>query len=997
MVISRCTSSTKPSSCSIRIRTVSCNTHHCPVNGGWSSYGSWINSGTCSKTCGGGSQRQIQSRTCTQPAPAYGGAQCGGNGTQQKSVPCNTNPCPVNGGWTSFGSWRNSGTCSKTCGGGSQQQVQTRTCTQPAPAYGGAQCSGGSSQQKSVECNTDPCPVNGGWTSYGPWVNSGPCSKTCGGGSQQQVQTRTCTQPVPAYGGAQCNGSSSQQRHVECNTDPCPVNGGWTSYGSWSNSGPCSKTCGGGSQQQIRTRTCTQPAPAYGGAECTGSDSQQRPVDCNVHECPAQRQIQSRTCTQPAPAYGGAQCGGNGTQQKSVPCNTNPCPVNGGWTSFGSWRNSGTCSKTCGGGSQQQVQTRTCTQPAPAYGGAQCSGGSSQQKSVELNGGWTSYGPWVNSGPCSKTCGGGSQQQVQTRTCTQPVPAYGGAQCNGSSSQQRHVECNTDPCPVNGGWTSYGSWSNSGPCSKTCGGGSQQQIRTRTCTQPAPAYGGAECTGSDSQQRPVDCNVHECPVNGGWSDFGDWGDITDCSTTCGGGEGIKTRHRTCTNPAPLYGGTECEGDTSEEKSVDCAPVPCPINGGWSEYSKWLYTNDCSVSCGTGTRSQLRTRTCTNPTPQFGGEECEGNYNETLEEECTFDPCPVDGGWNDWGNWTVNGKCSTTCGTGEQIYTRIRKCNNPEPAFGGLRCEGKSLQQKSEICGTDPCPIDGNWNEWQDWAPLGKCSKSCGAGFIKETRTRVCDNPEPQYGGEDCWGDSTERRQVECFNTPCPVNGDWSVWTDWEIDGLCSVTCGKGEIPEKRTRTCTNPRPMYNGEECQGDSIQRRTGSCNESSCPVNGDWSVWTDWETDGLCSVTCGNGEIPEKRTRTCTNPRPMYNGEECQGDSKQRRTGSCNKSSCPGLCDVDGYTFASEQDFTKYFVCQGGRAVLSDCAYKQRWNEETRNCVQICPSFFSSTFAHPNDCRRYVQCMWGFSIILMCPSGTAFDVATNRCIHEAQVTTCN
>ncbi|KAK6176120.1 hypothetical protein SNE40_014463 [Patella caerulea] len=726
------------------------------------------------------------------------------------------------------------------------------------------------------------------------WVVDSSCTKSCGGGTiQQKMVISRCTSS------SKPSSCSIRIRTVSCNTHHCPVNGGWSSYGSWINSGSCTKTCGGGSQRQIHRRTCTQPAPDYGGAECAGSSS----------------------------------------QQKSVPCNTNPCPVNGGWTSFGSWRNSGTCSKTCGGGSQQQVQTRTCTQPVPAYGGAQCSGGSSQQKFIEcnadpcpVNGGWTSYGSWRNSAPCSKTCGRGSQQQIRTRTCSQPAPAYGGAECTGSDSQQRSVDCNAHECPVEGGWSSFSEWASTGTCTVSCGFGQQNQTRTRTCSDPTPAHGGADCEGSEAETQIVDCNPGPCPVNGGWSDFGDWGDITDCSRTCGGGEGIRTRHRACTNPAPLYDGAECEGDTSEETSVDCAPDPCPINGGWSEYSKWLYTTDCSVSCGTGTRSKLHIRTCTNPAPQFGGEECEGKYNETLEDECTFDPCPVDGGWSDWGNWTSNGKCTTTCGTGEQIYTRIRKCNNPEPAFGGVKCEGKSLKQKSEICGTDPCPIDGNWSEWQDWSPVGKCSKTCGTGLINETRTRGCNNPEPQYGGEECWGDSTERRQVECINTPCPVNGNWSVWTDWETDGLCSVTCGDGEIPEKRTRTCNNPRPMYGGEACQGDSTQRRSVSCSENSCP----------------------------------------------------------------GLCDVDGYTFAYEQDFAKYFACQGGRAVLSNCPYGNRWNEETKNCVKICPSFFSRMFAHPNDCHRYVECMWGFSIMLMCPSGTAFDAVTNRCIHEAQVTTC-
>lgn len=57
----------------------------------------------------------------------------------------------VDGVWVTWGSW---GTCTVTCGGGSQ--TRSRTCTNPAPQYGGAACpgSGGSSQA----CNTQHCP-----------------------------------------------------------------------------------------------------------------------------------------------------------------------------------------------------------------------------------------------------------------------------------------------------------------------------------------------------------------------------------------------------------------------------------------------------------------------------------------------------------------------------------------------------------------------------------------------------------------------------------------------------------------------------------------------------------------------------------------------------------------------------------------------------------------------------------------------------------------------
>ena len=58
-----------------------------PVDGGWSSWGDW---GQCSATCGAGVQERT--RTCTNPPPSNGGAQC--LGTNKETQDCNNGPCP---------------------------------------------------------------------------------------------------------------------------------------------------------------------------------------------------------------------------------------------------------------------------------------------------------------------------------------------------------------------------------------------------------------------------------------------------------------------------------------------------------------------------------------------------------------------------------------------------------------------------------------------------------------------------------------------------------------------------------------------------------------------------------------------------------------------------------------------------------------------------------------------------------------------------------------
>ena len=57
-----------------------------------------------------------------------------------------------------------------------------------------------------------------------------------------------------------------------------------------------------------------------------------------------------------------------------------------------------------------------------------------------VDGGWDD---WTNWDTCSVTCGGGSQNR--SRTCTNPVPQYGGADCVGFDGENQ--DCNTHNCP----------------------------------------------------------------------------------------------------------------------------------------------------------------------------------------------------------------------------------------------------------------------------------------------------------------------------------------------------------------------------------------------------------------------------------------------------------------------------------------------------------------------------------------------------------------------
>ena len=62
---------------------------------------------------------------------------------------------------------------------------------------------------------------------------------------------------------------------------------------------------------------------------------------------------------------------------------------------------------------------------------------------------------------------------------------------------------------------------------------------------------------------------YECAIDGSWNDFGAW---SECSAACGGG--FQTRTRTCSNPAPAYGGADCNGQSKQEQACNvqaCKP------------------------------------------------------------------------------------------------------------------------------------------------------------------------------------------------------------------------------------------------------------------------------------------------------------------------------------------------------------------------------------------------------------------------------------------
>ncbi|CAH3183147.1 unnamed protein product, partial [Porites lobata] len=288
----------------LRLEFYGCKT----TNGGYSQWSSWSQ---CSSSCGIG--EHSRTRTCTNPPPGPGGADCSGLGPNKDTQQCSNNNCPADlfrmtsprPYWSYKPIKQRLGCCccfccsNKSWGGSTLflcrccsnkfdlPPIITRFC-RPKKAITLTGLIPPATQAKKKDrlnlfhgnfyyyCYYLFISVNGGYSDWGPYSQ---CSKTCGGGEQKR--TRTCTNPAPAYGGKDCSTLGASFSTRKCNIDPCPINGGYSAWGPYSQ---CSKTCGGGEQK--RRRTCTDPPPQHGGDDCSRLGSAFSTRECNTQACP---------------------------------------------------------------------------------------------------------------------------------------------------------------------------------------------------------------------------------------------------------------------------------------------------------------------------------------------------------------------------------------------------------------------------------------------------------------------------------------------------------------------------------------------------------------------------------------------------------------------------------------------------------------------------------------------------------------------------------------
>jgi len=288
-------------------------------------------------------------------------------------------------------------------------------------------------------------------------------------------------------------------------------------------------------------------------------------------------------------------------------------------------------------------------------------------------------------GPCSSSCGGGTQELGYT-VLQEPKDGSWNGKPNAAILCPKTIKrnCNEQPCPVDceGVW---GQWS---PCEKDgtpakCGGG--KRSRSYNITQPAvDGYidgvltPGTACPYNKGDIQEEDCNVKPCAIDC----IGAWGEFGDCNKQTG------TKFKTYNVDTPAQDGYIYNTDQVEEedKAVQCVAAddydqyhPCDVD---CELGEWVDSGGCNKN--TGKQKQIRRvlqvdrnngSPCGSREREIDcdvdcvasvewGENCSGSslyrsYNITVQPRNGGKACPTNG--------YVGNKCKLHCPGGKKWY------------------------------------------------------------------------------------------------------------------------------------------------------------------------------------------------------------------------------------------------------------------------------------------------------------------------------------------
>ncbi|KAI1730491.1 thrombospondin type 1 domain-containing protein [Ditylenchus destructor] len=380
-------------------------------------------------------------------------------------------------------------------------------------------------------------------------------------------------------------------------------------------------------------------------------------------------------------------------------------------------------------------------------------------------------------------------------------------------------------------------------------------------------------------------------IDGQWSAWAPFV-CSQCScSSVAGSVGLTLSARSCSNPAPQNGGSECEGSTQRaavcnRKCSGSTSVNQYISDKCAEHKR--VKNDEELS-GTGSQlSRFPQRACKvfcDVKDTLGSQRSYRFYGDNLPDGT---PCGFD-------RFCLAGECFDLSCDESALLPRDLGCPPVSERCPLVSAAALSSAPSTALSGgAQPAPnslenVKGSWGTWSLWS---SCTTTCGGGFQMRSRTCNINNR--------CEGSPTEK--MVCNTQACPttntqVGDQWTDWTSWN---QCSVSCGRGS--QARYRRCTTPQSTI-AYTCPGQTMDIRT--CDELPCSNKpsssvGLWASWGDW---GTCSKTCGPGT--QTRYRQCTK-------EPCDGAGQQPTFANVHSG-------MSGVYFPNAQNFVVADLDQG------------------------------------------------------------------------------